>query len=280
MLPKQNFLLVLLLNGLVLSLTLLNPIVTVHATHNASNGFEEVEIQEYEGQDLSSISLFIENSIKGPQYIDNETYKLKITGLVNNEIEHTYNDVISNYQNFKKVVTLYCVEGWNATILWEGVLIKELLQTAEVSQQANTVIFYAYDGYSTSIPLEYILDKNILMAYKMNNVTLPPERGYPFQLVAESKWGYKWIKWITVIELSSNEEYRGYWELRGFSNQGDLNESFYDEYWDPSVDDPRFPSLPAGDVPEFSPILFIPILITITIIATLFRKKYLETQKL
>jgi DMSO/TMAO reductase YedYZ molybdopterin-dependent catalytic subunit len=45
--------------------------------------------------------------------------------------------------------------------------------------------------------------------------------------VAESKWGYKWIKWITEIELSDDVNYRGYWESRGFSNEGDLDESFY-----------------------------------------------------
>jgi len=84
------------------------------------------------------------------------------------------------------------------------------------------VIFRAYDGYSTSLPLDYIIDNNILMAYKMNNVTLPPERGYPFQLVAESKWGYKWIKWITKIELTDNENYLGFWERRGYPNTADI----------------------------------------------------------
>jgi DMSO/TMAO reductase YedYZ molybdopterin-dependent catalytic subunit len=66
------------------------------------------------------------------------------------------------------------------------------------------------------------------MAYKMNNVTLPIERGFPFQLVAESKWGYKWIKWITEIEFSSNESYEGYWEQRGYSNSANLTEGFFD----------------------------------------------------
>ena len=66
------------------------------------------------------------------------------------------------------------------------------------------------------------------MAFKMNNVTLPYERGFPFQLVAESKWGYKWIKWITEIEFSDNLLYKGYWERRGYSNNADLNESFFD----------------------------------------------------
>jgi DMSO/TMAO reductase YedYZ molybdopterin-dependent catalytic subunit len=60
------------------------------------------------------------------------------------------------------------------------------------------------------------------MAYKMNGVDLPAERGFPFQLVAEDKWGYKWAKWITEIELSDDEGFRGYWESRGYSRTGDL----------------------------------------------------------
>ena len=180
------------------------------------------EIREYEGQDLSSINSFRENSIKGPQHIVNQTYKLTVTGLVNNKKEYTYEEVLDGYTLYKKVVTLHCVEGWKVTILWEGILLKDLLADAQVNSAANTVIFYAYDGYSTSLPLDYIIDNNIMMAYKMNNVTLPPERGYPFQLVAESKWGYKWIKWITIIELSDNKTYRGFWESRGYPNNADL----------------------------------------------------------
>ena len=63
------------------------------------------------------------------------------------------------------------------------------------------------------------------MASKMNGVVLPPERGFPFQLVAEQKWGYKWIKWITKIELSSDTNYKGFWESRGYNDNGDLNGS-------------------------------------------------------
>lgn len=52
----------------------------------------------------------------------------------------------------------------------------------------------------------------------MNGLELPPERGFPFQLVAESKYGYKWIKWITEIELSGDANCEGYWESRGYPN--------------------------------------------------------------
>jgi DMSO/TMAO reductase YedYZ molybdopterin-dependent catalytic subunit len=192
-----------------------------------TEGLTSVEVTEYEGVDLSSINAFRENSIKGPQEIDVGSYTLKITGLVTNSTSYTYDEVLNMYQHYKKVVTLDCVEGWSVTILWEGLLVKDLLAKAEPLANAEVVIFHAYDGYTTSLPIDYIVDNDILMAYKMNDVILPPERGFPFQLVAESKWGYKWIKWITEIELSDDADYRGYWESRGYSNSADLDESFF-----------------------------------------------------
>lgn len=189
---------------------------------------ETIEIKEYQGENLSSINDFRENSIAGPQYIDEEKYRLTVTGLVNNPLTLTYDEVINQHQSQQKVIKLDCVEGWSVTILWEGIYVKDLIQSAGVKPETKVVIFRSYDGYSTALPLEYIIDKNIILAYKMNGVTIPPERGFPFQVVAESKWGYKWAKWVTEIELSNDTNYRGYWEERGYSNDGDLDKEFFD----------------------------------------------------
>ena len=193
---------------------------------NKPDELKAVEVRDYQGEKLSSIDAFQENSIKGPQHVDKANYRLAVTGLVANAKDYTYDQVLSTYQNYKKVVTLNCVEGWSVNILWEGIQLKDLLAEVKPAPNAKTVIFHAYDGYTTSLPLDYVLGKNLLLAYKMNDFTLPPERGFPFQLVAESKWGYKWIKWVTKIELSDNTNYRGYWESRGFSNNADLDKSF------------------------------------------------------
>ena len=176
------------------------------------------EVREYEGQNLSSISDFRENSIRGPQQINNSTYRLKITGLVNKTGEYNYDELVDSFQEYQKVVTLHCVEGWSVKILWEGFLLKDLLEESGISPEAQVVIFRAYDGYSTSLQLDYLLENDILLGYKMNGLVLPAERGFPLQLVAESRYGYKWIKWITEIELSNDVNYRGYWESRGYPN--------------------------------------------------------------
>jgi DMSO/TMAO reductase YedYZ molybdopterin-dependent catalytic subunit len=194
-----------------------------------TSSLQPVEIKEYQGEKLSSINDFQENSISGPQHIDVQRYRLKITGLVDSPKEYTYDDVVSNHQSYEKVVKLDCVEGWSVVILWQGLLVKDLLAEAKVKPEAKVAIFYAYDGYTTSLPIDYLINNDILLAYKMNGVTLPPERGFPFQLVAESKWGYKWEKWVAEIELSDDVNYRGYWERYGYSNNADLDEDFIEK---------------------------------------------------
>jgi DMSO/TMAO reductase YedYZ molybdopterin-dependent catalytic subunit len=185
-----------------------------------------VEVGQYEGQDLSSIDDFRENSIKGPQTVSLDSYTLQVTGLVDKPLALTYDQVLA-HESFEKVVTLHCVEGWDATILWEGVRIDDLLREALARDSAVIAIFHAADGYTSSLPVQYLKDKSILLAYKMNGVTLPAERGFPFVVVAEAKWGYKWVKWVTEIELSNDPTYKGYWESFGYSNNGDLDQPFF-----------------------------------------------------
>jgi DMSO/TMAO reductase YedYZ molybdopterin-dependent catalytic subunit len=181
---------------------------------------ETVEVRQYQGENLSSIGDFRENSIKGPQTVSLDGYHLKISGLVDNPLALTYDQVLA-LDKYSKVVTLHCVEGWDVTILWEGVLIDDLLKEAKAKDGATIAIFHAADGYTSSLTLDFIRRNKILLAYKLNGVTMPPERGFPFMVVAEAKWGYKWVKWVTEIELSDNSNYQGYWESQGYNNNGD-----------------------------------------------------------
>ena len=180
------------------------------------------EIRQYQGQNLSAISDILETDIAGPQQVSVDTYRLKVSGLVTKPLELTYDQVLG-YDHFSKVANLPCVSGWDATLLWEGVRIKDILAAAGVRDGAPVVIFHAVDGYTSSLPLSFVQDNDILLAYKMNGLTLPAEEGFPFMVVAESKWGYKWVKWVDGIELSNDTSYRGYWESRGYDNNGDGN---------------------------------------------------------
>ncbi len=196
--------------------------LAVYYSQNLSRNLYPGEVRDYQGENLASIGDVRENAIKGTQNINVSTYQLEITGLVNKTIDYTYDQVTNSFQKYQKIVTLYCVEGWSAKILWEGILVDDLIKEAGVNSSAVGAIFYASDGYSTELPLDYITSHNIIIAYKMNGLVIPPERGFPFQLVSESQYGYKWIKWITRIELTDNPDYMGYWESRGYPNNATL----------------------------------------------------------
>ena len=219
---KKGFFRKLIVVSLIIMLLVLVFLGVYYYVANQPKMLYPGEIRDYQGQNLSSISDVRENAIAGIQFINVSTYRLVITGLVNKTVEYTYDQIVNSFQKYQKVVTLYCVEGWSAKILWEGFLVNDLLKEAGVNSSAVAAIFFASDGYSTELPLDYITNNNIIIAYKMNGLTIPPERGFPFELVAESQYGYKWTKWITKIELTDNPDYRGFWESRGYPNNATL----------------------------------------------------------
>jgi len=186
------------------------------------------EVTTYQNQTLTPIyefiNEFLQTSINGAQQVDESTYRLTVDGLVNQPKNYTYYEVLDNFQAHEQVATILCVEGWSATILWQGVSVGDLLNQSGVNPKANTLIFYAADGYSTALPLSYILQNNLILAYKMNNVTLNVDTGFPFILVAENQYGYKWIKYVTEIDVSNDSSYLGYWESRGYPNNATITE--------------------------------------------------------
>jgi DMSO/TMAO reductase YedYZ molybdopterin-dependent catalytic subunit len=184
----------------------------------------ETEATEYLGVKLTSISAQPNNALAGTQVINKDTYTLTVDGLVNKSLTLTYGD-LQAYPQVSKLATLPCVEGWSFIAKWTGPALASILDDAGVKPEAKILIFYTADspvGY-TSLDLSYIRDKNVIIALKLNDITMPQDRGFPFQVVAEGKLGYKWAKWVTRIEVSDNENFRGYWESRGYSNSADAN---------------------------------------------------------
>jgi DMSO/TMAO reductase YedYZ molybdopterin-dependent catalytic subunit len=185
------------------------------------------ELREANGTPLDTVSAYRENSIRGPPAVDLGTYRLAVGGAVGRPLNYSYGRVLDEFPHENRVVTLSCVEGWDATSLFEGVAVIDLLEASDPSPDATTVVFSALDGYTTSLPLAAVRDRRLLLAHRVNNLTLPRSLGFPFILVAEDRWGYKWCRWVTRIEASTDTAYRGYWERRGYANDGDLDRSFF-----------------------------------------------------
>ncbi|MFZ2413822.1 MAG: molybdopterin-dependent oxidoreductase [Candidatus Cryosericum sp.] len=183
-----------------------------------------VEINKYQGKPLTDFKTLEDNSVKGPQTVDITSYRLIIDGAVQTPQRLTYAEVLAR-PRYQKLITLHCVEGWSATGLFEGVLMKDLLALAGPLPSAVTVIFHGEDDYTTSLPLATVLERNMLLAYRVNNGDLVARNGYPFQLAAEDKLGYKWCKWVVRIELSTDPDFKGFWERQGYGNDAEVNPS-------------------------------------------------------
>jgi DMSO/TMAO reductase YedYZ molybdopterin-dependent catalytic subunit len=183
--------------------------------------YRENEIRDYQGVRLDPAIGPSDNSISGVQHVDINNYQLSITGLVSKPVILKYDDVLK-MTAVERLITLHCVTGWQATILWRGVQLSEILNLATVKPEANTVIFLCADGYTTSMPLSTIIDNKLIMAYSSNGLPLPDEMGYPFMIVAEDKFGYKWARWVNQIQLSADSNYQGYWESRGYDNEANF----------------------------------------------------------
>jgi DMSO/TMAO reductase YedYZ molybdopterin-dependent catalytic subunit len=181
----------------------------------------EREIRDYQGKRLDPYDRSYDNSIKGPQQVDIKKYRLQVDGLVQTPLSLTYQEVLK-LPIAKRAIALHCVEGWSEHLLFEGVRLADLFALAKPQKGVRTVIFYAADGYSSSLSYEDTTRLDVMLAAKINGLTLNAKRGFPFQVVAESKLGYKWVKWVTRIELS-DKPYKGFWEQRGYSNDADVN---------------------------------------------------------
>ena len=194
----------------------------VSSTGTLPQGEAEIEATEFQGVKLTPLREQGNNALRGTQFIDKEAYRLVVDGLVEHPLSLSYAD-LQAYEQESWLMDMNCVEGWGFTAKWTGPSLPAILADAGVKPEAVIAIFHTADveGGYTSLPLDYIRENNILLALKINDITLPPERGFPFQVVAKDKYGYKWAKWVTRIELSSDSSFRGYWERAGYNNNAD-----------------------------------------------------------
>jgi DMSO/TMAO reductase YedYZ molybdopterin-dependent catalytic subunit len=136
---------------------------------------------------------------------------IQITGLVENPYNLTYDDLAS-LPSKNVTAVLYCVDSPNRPRkngTWTGVPLKLLLERASPNGGAFKVALYASDGYTTDLYLASVMqDEDIIVAYEFNGEPISP------RLVVPGRWDYKWIKYITKIELVSYN-FLGTWESAG-----------------------------------------------------------------
>ena len=159
---------------------------------------------------------------------DFKDYKLKVSGLVENPVELSL-DEIRKLNQEQNITMHHCIQGWSGIAEWGGLPIKTLVDLVKPHASVTTVAFYSfgeglYGGvYYDTHTLDNCLKPGSILAYEMNYEVLPLVYGAPLRLRIENQLGYKMVKWIERIEFVETHETIG----KGY---GGKNED--DEYFD------------------------------------------------
>ena len=123
-----------------------------------------------------------------------------------------------------------CVEGWSAIGQWTGVPLARVLEKVRPKPAAQYVVFHCADSfthgddstpYYESIDMQDAYHPQTLLAYALNDKTLPVTNGAPLRLRVERQLGYKHAKYVMRLELVADfadigEGKGGYWEDQGY----------------------------------------------------------------
>jgi DMSO/TMAO reductase YedYZ molybdopterin-dependent catalytic subunit len=156
-----------------------------------------------------------------PTVIDGTTWKLPITGLVDNPLMLTLDDLRNNFQPRNQFVTISCISGrigtsLIGTTLWTGASLQEVLAQAKVKPGARYLYVTSGDGFYEIMDLDLInSDERIMLCYDWDGHPLPVDHGFPLRVWYPDRYGMKQPKWITGMELRDTYE-PGYWVERGW----------------------------------------------------------------
>ncbi len=155
-----------------------------------------------------------------PHYPDLSQWDLRVFGLVAEEKVFTW-ETFNALPRTRIVADIHCVTRWSMLdTVWEGVRFRDLLETVEVLPEARYVMIHADYNYTTNLPLEVLLQDDVLLATHFGGRPLEPEHGYPLRLVVPSRYFWKSAKWVRGIELMA-EDRPGFWEQAGYHNEAD-----------------------------------------------------------
>ncbi len=164
----------------------------------------------------------VDTALVVPQ-VDPDTWSLRITGLVDREIELGYDELLA-MPMVERDLTLTCVSNevggpYAGNARWLGVRLADVLDRAGLSSRAEQLLSRSVDGWSASTPVSVALDgRDALVAVGMDGSALPAEHGYPARLVIPGLYGFvSATKWLTEIVATTYAAEQAYWTQRGWA---------------------------------------------------------------
>ena len=169
-----------------------------------------------------------------PRDLTPATWTLNIHGAVEAPTVLDFAGLLSLPQE-DRTVDIHCVTSWTKLrTRWRGVRFRDVAAMVRPRAVARFVVMECDSGFTTSLPLEALLDDDVLIAHTYDGAPLPLEHGGPVRMLVPKRYFYKSAKWLLGLKFVAIDE-PGFWEVRGYSNIADpWQQTRYD------VDDIRF----------------------------------------
>jgi DMSO/TMAO reductase YedYZ molybdopterin-dependent catalytic subunit len=164
------------------------------------------------------------------------SYKLRVIGMVEQPLEFSL-DELRNMPARSQITRHDCVEGWSCIAKWTGTALGPILDMARVMPGARFCVYHCYDNIQTSLAGDILYYESsdlvdayhpqTILAYGLNDQTLPVANGAPIRVRIERALGYKQPKYVHTIELVDDlspfgQGKGGYWPDNGYDWYGGI----------------------------------------------------------
>lgn len=156
----------------------------------------------------------------GQPEIDNDSWRLKVTGMVDNELEFSLADLMQR-DVIEQQVGFECggngqrlFNGLIGNARWRGVTLSKILEDAGIQDGAKEIVFFGTDvaveeirgqevdkAFARSLSIEDAMRPDNMLAFEMNGDPLPHYHGKPVRLLIPGWYGVANVKWITQIHI-------------------------------------------------------------------------------
>jgi DMSO/TMAO reductase YedYZ molybdopterin-dependent catalytic subunit len=147
-------------------------------------------------------------------------WDFRLYGEVEDELQLSWDELQALPQT-ELTTDIHCVTRWSKLdTIWRGVRLRDLLEKARVKPEGKFVMAYSDGGYTTNLPLDVVMDDDVLLAHTYDGQPLEPDHGAPLRLLVPKRYFWKSAKFLRRIEVMS-EDRMGFWELNGYHNDAD-----------------------------------------------------------